>query len=238
MDHIELRETLVAAGRVLCDEGQDDLTRGHISARLPDNPGLFLMKPHSVGLDELTPDLLLTVDLDGNVVAGDARRHSEVFIHTEIYRARPDVHSVLHTHPIHVGALSASGRPLRPVSQPAALFHGALGVYAETIDLIRSPGMGEGVARALGSNRAAILRHHGIVCTGATVEECVIGAVMLENAARIQVLADATGDEDMPFPDDDIDKLKTALSKPEQFKINFDYLVRRSRRREARQGEA
>lgn len=227
MDHIELRNTLVAAGRVLCANGQDDLTRGHVSARLPDNPGLFLMKPHSVGLDELTSESLLTIDLDGNVVAGEGRRHSEAFIHTEIYRARPDVGAMLHTHPTYCVALTASGESLRPVSQPGALFFEALGLYEDTINLIRSPEMGQGVARALADGRAVLLKHHGIVCTGATVEEAVIGAIMLENAAQIQLIADASGARSDPFPTEDVTRLRDALSKPEQFKINFDYLARR-----------
>lgn len=229
MDHPELREKIAQAGRVLCANGQDDLTRGHVSARLPDNPDLFLMKPHSVGLDELTPECLLTIDLDGNVVAGDGRRHSEAFIHTEVYRARPDVQSVLHTHPTYCVALSASGQPMRPVSQPAALFYQALGLFEETIFLIRTAELGQGVARALADNRAVLLKHHGIVCTGTSVEEAVIGAIMLENAAMIQLAADASGHRSEPFPDDDIAKLREALCKQEQFVINFDYLVRRLR---------
>lgn len=229
MDHPELREKIVQAGRVLCANGQDDLTRGHVSARLPDNPNLFLMKPHSVGLDELTPECLLTIDLDGDVVAGDGRRHSEAFIHTEVYRARPDVQSVLHTHPTYCVALSASGQPMRPVSQPAALFHQSLGLFEETIFLIRTPKLGQSVAHALADNRAVILKHHGIVCTGTSVEEAVIGAIMLENAAMIQLTADASGNRAEAFPDEDIAKLCDALGKQEQFVINFDYLVRRLR---------
>lgn len=227
MNYPELREKLVQAGRVLCANGQDDLTRGHVSARLPDNPDLFLMKPHSVGLDELTPECLLTIDLDGNVVAGDGRRHSEAFIHTEVFRARPDVGAILHTHPTYCVALTAAGTPLRPASQPAALFHQMLGLYDDTINLIRTPEMGQGVARALGDMRAVLLKHHGIVCTGETVEEAVIGAIMLENAAMIQLLADASGNRAEAFSDEDIAKLRDALSKQEQFTINFDYLVRR-----------
>lgn len=227
MDYPELRQKIAASGQVLCANGQDDLTRGHVSARLPDNPDLFLMKPHSVGLDELTPDCLLTIDLDGNVVAGDGRRHSEAFIHTEVYRARPDVQSVLHTHPEYCVALSASGQPMRPVSQPAALFHQSLGLFEDTINLIRTPEMGQAVARALADNRAVLLKHHGIVCTGSSVEEAVIGAIMLENAAKIQLIADASGSRAEAFADEDIAKLREALGKQEQFVINFDYLVRR-----------
>ena len=229
MNYPELRQTLADAGRVLCANGQDDLTRGHVSARLPGNPGLFLMKPHSVGLDELTPEGLLTLDLDGTVVAGEGRRHSEVFIHTEIYRQRPDVGALLHTHPTYCVAMTNAGRPLRPASQPAALFYNSLGLYTDTINLIRTKEMGAGVARALGSARAVLLKHHGIVCTGATVAEAVIGAIMLENAATIQMIADATGSHSDCFSDEDVLKLQDAIGRPEQFEINFAYLVRRLR---------
>src|SRR5262249_10883717 len=143
--------------------GQDDFTRGHISVRLPDDPTRFLMKPHSVGLDEITMANILTIGLDGEVVAGTGRRHSEVYIHSEVYRARPDVSCVIHSHPPYAVALSATGRPMRALSQGGALFRDALGVYNDSISLIRSAAMGAGVARALGPHRAALLKNHGVV---------------------------------------------------------------------------
>src|SRR5580704_8694941 len=118
MPYEDLKEKMIWAGKVLVGEGQDDFTRGHVSVRLPDNPALFLMKAHSIGLDEITMDNILTVDLDAKVVAGNARRHSEVFIHSEIFKARADVACVLHTHPPYSIALSASGRPMKALSQP------------------------------------------------------------------------------------------------------------------------
>ncbi len=127
MTHDDAKQKLILAGRVLVDEGQDDFTRGHISVRVPDDPRHFFMKPHSVGLDEITLANILTIDLEGNVVAGTARRHSEVYIHSEIYKARADVSCVLHTHPPYAVALSATVRPLKCYSQPSALFHEAFG---------------------------------------------------------------------------------------------------------------
>ena len=70
MTHAEIKDKMIWAGKVLVNEGQDDFTRGHISFRLPDNPKLFFMKCHSIGLDEITPENILTIDLEGNVVAG------------------------------------------------------------------------------------------------------------------------------------------------------------------------
>jgi len=225
-----IKQKLILAGKVLVQEGQDDFTRGHISFRLPDDPGLFFMKAHSIGLDEITMQNILTIDLEGNVVAGTARRHSEVYIHSEILKARPDVNCVIHTHPTYSVALSATGRPLKCYSQPGALFYEALGTYTDTINLIRSHAMGAGVARALGQGRGVLLKNHGPVVTGATIEEAVIGTLMLENGAQVQLLAEASGDPAPEFPRGDIEKLKHDISRPEQFAVNFDYLVRRAKR--------
>src|SRR3954466_2554577 len=147
MTHAEIKEKMIWAGKVLVGEGQDDFTRGHISVRLPDNPKLFFMKCHSVGLDEITADNILTIDLDGKVVAGTSRRHSEVFIHSEIFKVRPDVNCVLHTPPPYRTALSATKHAIKPLSQPGALFQKDVGLYTDTINLIRTTEMGAGVAK-------------------------------------------------------------------------------------------
>src|SRR5215468_6467745 len=230
MTHDEIKQKLILAGKILVAEGQDDFTRGHISVRLPDDPSRFFMKPHSVGLDELTIENILTIDLDGNVVAGTARRHSEVYIHSEIFKARPDVQSVVHTHPPYSVALSASGRPLKCYSQQAALFFEALGVYGDTVALIRTPAMGNGVAAALGPHRAALLKIHGVAVVGASIEEAVINVIMLENAAQVQMIVEAAGGPGPELPRADIEKLKQEISKPEQFVVNFNYLARRVQR--------
>jgi L-fuculose-phosphate aldolase len=179
----------------------------------------------------VTMENILTIDLDGNVVAGTARRHSEVFIHTEIFKARQDVQSVIHTHPPYAVALSASGRPLACLSQPSARFFEALGVYGDTVSLIRTPAAGKGVAMALGPHRAVLLKSHGVAVVGASIEEAVINVIMLETAAKVQMIAEAAGDPAPTFPRADIEKLKQEISQPEQFVINFNYLGRRVQRK-------
>ena len=231
MDHDDIKQKLIIAGKVLVAEGQDDFTRGHISMRLPDNASLFFMKPHSVGLDEITMENILTIDLEGKVTAGTARRHSEVYIHSEILKIRRDVNCVIHTHPPYSVALSASGRPMKAYSQTGALFRDGLGVYTDPMALIRTPAMGAGVAAALGPHRAALLKNHGVVAVGASIEEAVISVIMLENGAKIQLITEAAGDPAREFPPADIAKLKQETSEPDQFVINFNYLVRRVNRR-------
>jgi L-fuculose-phosphate aldolase len=229
--HQDLKQQMVMAGKVLVAEGHDDFTRGHISMRLPDNPKLFFMKPHSMGLDEITIQNILTIDLEGNVVAGTSRRHSEVYIHSEILKARPDLNCVIHVHSPYSVALSGTGRAMRAYSQSGALFCGETGLYTDTIALIRSHAMGAGVAKALGPHRAVLLKNHGSVITGKTIAEAVVAATMLENAAMIQLAVEAAGKAAPEFTPEDIAKLKGEISQPEQFQVNFDYLVRRVKRR-------
>ena len=87
----QLRMTLADAGRVLAMEGHGDYVAGHISVRLPGNPGRFLMKPAGIGIEEMRPDNIITVDIEGDKVDGAMPRHNEVYIHSEVLRARSDV---------------------------------------------------------------------------------------------------------------------------------------------------
>jgi len=226
----EAKQKLIDAGLVLAHLGEGDMTRGHVSVRVPDNQAAFFMKAHSIGLDEITLENILTIDLEGEVIAGTAKRHSEVYIHSEIYRARLDVQAVIHTHSTYAVAFSCTGRPLRPLCQGGAAFANALGIYTGSIDLIRSQEMGRGVAAALGAHAAVLLKNHGVVMAGRSLEEAVVLLVMLENAAHVQLMAEAAGDLAPDFPAEDVARLKANLMEPRQFPVNFDYLVRRAKR--------
>ena len=227
----EARQKLIDAGRILDAAGQGDLTRGHVSIRVPGDATHFFMKPHSQGLDEITADNIVLCDLEGEKVgSGGGRKHSEVYIHSEIYKARPDVMSVIHTHPPHAVAFSATGRALRPISQPAVAFADGLPYFADTIDLIRTQDKGAGVARALGACKAVLLRNHGVAVVGATVEESTVLALMLENACQIQLLAQAGGGIGEEFSAEAIQRLHRDITRAEQYTLNFEYLRRRAQR--------
>lgn len=224
----EARQKLIDAGRIIEAQGLGDLTRGHVSIRVPGDPTHFYMKPHSYGFDEITPENIVLCNLEGEKVAGGGRKHSEVYIHSEIFKMRPDVMSVIHAHPMHAVALSATGRAMRPISQPSVAFSDGLPYFTNTIDLIRSKDMGAGVARALGPHKAVLMRHHGVAVVGASVEESTILTIMLENACQIQLLADAAGASDELFGADDIARLHHNITRAEQYTINFEYLRRKA----------
>ena len=86
-DRAEVRERLVDAGHILESEGQGDYCMGHVSLRTQDDPGSIMMKASAMGLEEMTPANLITIDIEGEKTAGEHKRHNEVFIHSEIMRA-------------------------------------------------------------------------------------------------------------------------------------------------------
>ncbi len=115
---------------------------------------------------------------------------------------------MLHTHPTYSIALSSTGRPIKAYSQGGALYWEGIGNYSDTINLIRTHAMGAGVAKALGPHRAVLLKNHGIAVATASIAETVVTSIMLENAAQIQLAAEAAGDTAPEFPREDIEKLK------------------------------
>lgn len=227
----EAKQKVIDGGLILDFEGQGDLTRGHLSVRVPGDANLFFMKPHSFGFDEITMENIVICNLDGEKVGGGGRRHSEVFVHSEIYKARPDVMSVIHSHPVNAVALSATGRPVLPISQPGSAFGDGVPYYTDTIDLIRDKDMGAGVARALGACKAVLMRNHGVAVVGKSVDEAVILAIMLDSACEIQLLAEAAGGIGEMFDKEYIDRLQYNITRDEQYTINFDYLKRKAYRK-------
>lgn len=225
-----LREKLANAGRVLALEGQGDYVAGHVSVRLPDDPGRFLMKPAGIGIEEMRPDNIITVDIEGRKVDGTMPRHNEVFIHSEVLRARADVNAVVHTHPIHAVAFSSLGKPLAAVGNDASWFVGRLPTFSETTDLIIDQARGRAVARCLGPHAALMLRNHGIVTAAASIEEAVWVALKLERACHMQLLAEAAGGPRLVVEGDDL-RHKAGRSNRADLHANvFNYLMRRWRR--------
>jgi L-ribulose-5-phosphate 4-epimerase len=222
-----LREKLIHAGRVLVDEGQGDYVWGHISARLPDGSGRFLMKPGCIGLEELTQDNIITCNIEGERVAGDWPRHNEVYIHSEVMRARPDINAVVHTHPEYAVAFSSLGRPLAAISNDGTMFSAGVPIFAETTDLITDQPRGRAVAKCLGSGNVVILRNHGIVAAGRSVEEAVFLAIKLERACRIQMLAEAAGGPKLFVKEEELAAKRARTNRPDSHGNAFSYLVRR-----------
>ena len=187
---LEALRALVATGcRILAMEGHGDLVWGHMSARQP-GADRFWMKPKSLGLEEIQDDDPVLVDLDGKQLAGHRRRHGEWPIHSEVYRRRPDVGAVIHTHPTLTTVFGSTEHELEPITHEGSLFvPPAVPRYGETTALIVTKEQGAGVAEALGSHRALFMRNHGVVIAAPTVEEAVFTAILLEKACRANLAA-------------------------------------------------
>jgi L-fuculose-phosphate aldolase len=216
---------LVALGcRILDAEEQGDLIWGHVSARDPEDRGVW-MKGAGLGFDEIGPEDVLLVSWDGEVLEGDGRRHIEYPIHTETMRARPDVHAVVHTHAPWSVAFAATGQTLRPISHEGTLFSPPdVARFTETGDLVLTRELGESLAAAVGDRNAALMHHHGIVACGADVQSAVMTAVFLERACRTQIRSIAGGGPATWSSDEE------ALAKREHvydLLQAFDYLARR-----------
>jgi len=228
-DRTEVRERLVDAGHILESEGQGDYCMGHVSLRTQDDPGSILMKASAMGLEEMTPANLITIDIEGEKTAGEHKRHNEVFIHSEIMRARPDIMSVVHTHAPYSVIFSSLGIPIKPVGHNGSIFFEELPVFSDTTDLIVTQALGKAVTRCLGENKVLLLRNHGIVTAGRTIEEAIYLAVFLENACWMQVVAESAGGAKLVTPPDEA-RAKKRIARPENQVNFFNYMVRRQRR--------
>jgi L-fuculose-phosphate aldolase len=193
MTPAELREQVAVACRVIAMEGYLDLTLGHVSAREPGSTTIWI-KRKGPGLDEVEPDDVIALDLNDPDAFRRPEYHLESVMHTEVYRARPDVGCVIHGHPLYGTALGASKAELQMLTHDAVLFADGLGVYDGGPGLITEREHGCQVAEALGTRRAALLRNHGVVIAGIDVPWGVLTAVTLERAIRFQSVVGSLGE--------------------------------------------
>ncbi len=222
----ELKETLAYSCNILAYEGHWDNILGHVSVRIPGKDRI-LMKPHSFGFEEIRPKHLIEVDLDGKKVAGDYERHSEVFIHTEIMKARPDVKCVVHSHPPYAVAFGALGQRLRPISHEGNIFYEGLPTFDHTTALIRTPELGVEVAKSLGKCRGVLMKNHGSTVVGETIEVATLYAIFLEKAARIQLMATASGEPSWTSDEESAVKYEQIYT-PHRLESMWEYFVRRA----------
>jgi HCOMODA/2-hydroxy-3-carboxy-muconic semialdehyde decarboxylase len=193
-----LIEDIVVGSRILADFGVLD-GFGHVSARHPTNPNHFLMS-RSLAPALVTADDIMEFDLDGNAV--DARGRSlflERFIHSEIYKARPDVMSVVHSHSPGVIPFSVSQVPLRPMYHNPSFLAAGVPVwdirkdFGETDMLVRDPALGKSLAQTLGDKPVVLMRGHGDVAVGPSVKMAVFRAYYTDVNARLQSQAISLG---------------------------------------------
>lgn len=223
-----IRQKVALTCRILFAAGHDSGLAGQITARA-ELPGTYYTQRLGLGFDEITERNLVHVDedlevLDGNGMANPANR-----FHSWVYRARPDVNCIVHTHPLHVAALSMLEQPLA-VSQMDTT-----PLYEDCGFLELWPGVpvgneeGKTISEALGTKRALLLSHHGQLVACSSVEEACVMALLFERAARLQLLAMAAGTI-QSLPHDLAAEAHDWVLTPKRSQATFAYYARRALR--------
>jgi L-ribulose-5-phosphate 4-epimerase len=169
-------------------------TGGNVSARDPES-GLVAIKPSGVRYEDLTPESMVVLDLDGNVVEGNHKPSSDTASHLYIYRHRPDVHGVVHTHSRYATAFAAVGRSI-PVYLTAQADEFGGEIPCAGFAMIGDEAIGAQVVESIGRSPAVLLKNHGVFTVGTTAEAAVKTAVMTEDVAATVFLALQLGEPD------------------------------------------
>lgn len=198
------REQLVALHALLPRYNLVVWTGGNVSVRDPET-GLVAIKPSGVDYEDLTPERMVVLDLDGTVVEGDHKPSSDTYSHLYIYRNRPDVNGVVHTHSRYATAFAAVGRSI-PVYLTAQADEFGTEIPCAGFSLIGDEGIGKLVVDTIGTSAACLLKNHGVFTVGPTARAAVKAAVMVEDIAATVFMALQLGTPD-EIPADLVEKL-------------------------------
>lgn len=189
----DVHERVAWACRILANEGYQDLTLGHVSARNPERPDRMWIKRRGVTLAEVTPADVIEFELGTDLRDASDEMHLEAVLHTEVYRRREDVGAIVHGHPPYATAFAATDADLLHLTHDAVMFDRGLAVYDGSPDLITEPEQGVKVAEALGLHTVVLLRNHGVLVAHRDLPWMVLAAVTLERAVMLQSIAGTLG---------------------------------------------
>lgn len=220
----DLRRTLCIALAMLEREQIIDFN-GHFSARLPaadgaDGAGGLLINAADSVRSRIAVEDFIAIDLDGRPLDGTRTPPMEFHLHAQIYRARPDVMAVVHTHPRWSTALTTAGHAWQPVTMQAAVL-GAVAIFPKTAS-INSAALGAEVAALLGAGKTALMHRHGAVSVAASIEVAFVQAVYLEDNAERQHQALQIGTP-QPLSAAECDAIGRNLSRPMLLQKVWDY---------------
>lgn len=211
----QVRTDLAALHRLYVKYGWTDLIYTHLTARSPDNPEHYLIKPDHLMMDEVTASSLIKVHMDGSLVAGDSPpNQAGHLIHTAVLAARPEINFAAHTHSRAGAAVSCMKCGLLPLSQHANMILPAVALH-EYQDVTSAEDECAAIARDLGDKFALIMNNHGLLACGRSVAECFYYLYYLEMACKIQVDVLASGQEPLMVSQEIVDGLYSEGGVPE-----------------------
>ena len=188
------KERLAASFRLFSKFGFDEGVAGHITARDPERPDHFWVNPFGVHFGQIRVSDLMLVNAKGEVVEGKHPLNGAAFaIHSSVHHARPDVIAAAHAHSMYGKTWASLGRLLDPITQDACAFFEDHAVFEDFTGVVYDTSEGERIAKALGYHKAAVLRNHGLLTVGQTVDEAVWWFVTMDRSCQAQLLAEAAG---------------------------------------------
>jgi ribulose-5-phosphate 4-epimerase/fuculose-1-phosphate aldolase len=188
------KQKLAAAFRLFGRFGFSEGVAGHITARDPEFPETFWVNPFGMHFSHISVSDLIRVDHLGDVVEGDYQVNRAAFcIHAAVHAARPEAVAAAHSHSVHGKAFSALGKTLDPLTQDSCAFYDDHALFDDYTGVVVDVEEGKRIAHALGDNKAAILKNHGLLTVGDTVDSAVWWFITMERTCQAQLLADAAG---------------------------------------------
>lgn len=192
------QERLAAGFRLFARFGFEEGVAGHITARDPEHPDRFWVNPFGMPFAHISVSDLILVNHDGEVVQGDKPVNRAAFvIHSQIHRARPDTIAAAHSHSLYGKTFSCLGRLLAPLTQDATAFYEDHALFDDYTGVVVDLEEGKRIAQALGDRKAAVLRNHGLLTVGTTVDAALWWFITMERSCQSQLLAMAAGE---PLP--------------------------------------
>jgi ribulose-5-phosphate 4-epimerase/fuculose-1-phosphate aldolase len=193
-ERLHRKQRLAASFRLFAKYGFDEGVAGHITARDPERSDHFWVNPFAMHFGQISVSDLLLVNHKGEVVEGGRPVNEAAFvIHSQVHAARPDVVAAAHSHSLYGKAWSSLGKLLDPLTQDACSFYDDHALFDDYTGVVLDLEEGKRIAHAVGDNKAAILRNHGLLTVGHSVDEAAWWFIAMERCCHAQLLAEAAG---------------------------------------------
>ncbi len=166
----------------------DDSIAGHLSIRIPGTDEMWT-NPYPFYFADIGREDVVRVDMKGRVIEGDHKPNPSIDIHSAIYRRRPEVGAIVHTHPPYVTGYSALGREIEVFDQVGSFVFEEQAVYNEFTGTVFSEDGADPIATALGAKNIGILKNHGLISVGTDIRFALGYTLLAERAARVQAIA-------------------------------------------------
>ena len=193
-ERLHRKQRLASAFRLFARFGFDEGVAGHITARDPEHPEYFWVNPFGLHFSLIRLSDLILVNKHGEVIEGNRPINQAAFaIHSQIHAARPDVIAAAHAHSVYGKSWSCLGRLLDPLNQDACAFYQDHSLFDDYTGVVLEPEEGKRIAQTLGNCKAAILKNHGLLTVGHSVDEAAWWFITMERTCQVQLLAEAAG---------------------------------------------